>query len=91
MMTDQSRFWWGMFGSVLPEFLRFVKIVFAGSALPHLNWILYGLFSVGVALFGGLFSIAWEPESRLKAVWVGASFPALVGALIQTPPRLPPG
>jgi hypothetical protein len=78
-----------MFGSVLPEFLRFVKIVFAGNPLPHLNWIMYGLFTVALAVFGGLFSIAWEPESRLKAVWVGASFPTLVGTLIQAPPRLP--
>jgi hypothetical protein len=78
-----------MFGSVRPEFFRFVKIVFAGNPLPHLNWIMYGIFTIGLALFGGLFSIAWEPESRLKAVWVGASFPTLVGTLIQAPPRLP--
>jgi hypothetical protein len=52
MMTDRSRFWWGMFGSVLPEFLRFVKIIFAGNPLPHLNWAMYGIFTVALALFG---------------------------------------
>jgi hypothetical protein len=88
-MTNSERFWWGLFGSVLPEFLRFVKLVFEGNSLPHLNWALYGCFSLGLAIFGGLFSIAWEPESRLKAIWVGASFPTLVGTLIQTPPRFP--
>jgi hypothetical protein len=37
----------------------------------------------------GIFTIAWTPENRLKAVWVGASFPTLFATLAAVAPKIP--
>jgi hypothetical protein len=41
-----------------------------------------GLISSG----RGIMSVAWRPDSEYKAIWVGASFPAIVQTLISTAP-----
>jgi hypothetical protein len=89
IMTRQACFWWGAFGSLLPEILRFFKLVAAGDPLPHLNWPIYLGFLVLFVGSSGVFSIAWKAENEFKAVWVGASVPVLVATLIQTTPGLP--
>jgi CDP-diglyceride synthetase len=90
-MTRQQSFWWGAFGSILPEILRFFKIAAAGEALPQLNWILYTVLLTLFVVSSGFFSIAWKPENEFKAIWVGCSVPALVATLVQAAPVLPHG
>lgn len=34
-MSAQARFWWGLFGSVLPEIIRLKNLVSSGQALPE--------------------------------------------------------
>ena len=87
-MTRTACFWWGAFGSILPEILRFFKLAAAGDSFPHLNWPLYLAFLVLFVGSSGIFSVAWKPESEFKAIWVGASVPVLVATLIQTAPGL---
>jgi CDP-diglyceride synthetase len=90
-MKNSHLFWWGCLGAVLPELLRFFKLVAAGQSLPTLNWPLYiGLFVLFV-LAAGAFTVAWKAETPFKAIWVGASFPTLVATLVQVAPALPKG
>ncbi len=89
-MTKKLCFFWGAFGGVLPEVVRFFRIVAVGDPLPHLNWVLYVVFLLLFVVFAGGFSVAWKPESEYKAIWVGASLPALVATLVQAAPK-PPG
>jgi hypothetical protein len=51
-MKNSHLFGWGCFGALLPELLRFFKLVDAGQPLPNLNWPLYA------ALFSTLIQIA---------------------------------
>jgi hypothetical protein len=88
-MTRQASFWWGAFGSLLPEILRFFKIAAAGGTFPVLNWPLYISLLVLFVGSSGVFAVAWKPESEFKAIWVGASVPVLMATLIQTAPGLP--
>jgi hypothetical protein len=85
-MSRKSSFWWGFFGCVLPEIVRFFVIIAHGQALPHLNWPLYLGLLLLYAVCGGLFSVGWKPENEFKAIWVGASLPALVAALVNVAP-----
>ena len=88
-MTRPQCFIWGAFGSILPEVLRFFKIVAAGENLPHINWILYCLLLTVYVISAGAFAIAWKPENEFKAIWVGCSLPALIATLVQTAPAPP--
>jgi hypothetical protein len=88
-MTRQTCFWWGAFGSLLPEILRFFKLAASGSPLPQLNWAIYISFLILFVVSSGIFSIAWRPENEFKAIWVGSSVPVLVATLLQTAPVLP--
>ena len=85
-MTKIACFGWGCFGSILPEIVRFFLLVAHGQALPNLNWLLYCSFLTVYTICAGLFSVAWKPENEFKAVWVGASLPALVAALVNAAP-----
>jgi len=38
-------------------------------------------------LAAGILSVAWKPDMKYKAVWVGASFPAIVQALVAAAPQ----
>ena len=87
-MNKTTCFWWGFVGAVLPEVLRFFKIISAGQTLPNLNWLLYAGILVVYCICAGLLAIAWKAEAEWKAVWVGASLPALVATLIQSAPSV---
>lgn len=87
-MSHRERFMWGCFGSFLPEILRLYNIVTHEESPPRFSWP-YLIISLGFVLSAGLFTIAWEADTRFKAVWVGASFPTLVSALIKATPTLP--
>ena len=85
-------FWWGSFGSLLPEIIRFKNIISAIQTLPQLNWsyiLIYAAISLAYMAAAGGFTIGWKPESEFKAMWVGASFPALVSTMLQAVPALP--
>ncbi len=86
-MTRTACFWWGAFGGILPEVVRFFRIAAAGAPLPSLNWILYTFLLVLFVCSAGVFSMGWKPESEYKAIWVGASLPALVATLVQAAPK----
>jgi len=86
-MSRRACFLWGAFGGILPEVVRFFKIAAAGDPLPRLNWILYGVFLSLFVCAAGVFSVGWKPESEYKAIWVGASLPALVATLVQVVPK----
>ena len=88
-MKETHLFWWGCFGAVLPELLRFFKLVAAGQPLPHLNWPLYLFLVLLFIVAAGFFTFAWKAETAFKAIWVGASFPTIVTTLIQIAPALP--
>jgi hypothetical protein len=88
-MTKKACFWWGAFGSILPEVLRFFKLASAGDSFPHLIWPVYLVLLALFVVCCGIFSVGWKPENEFKAIWVGASAPVLVATLIQTTPVLP--
>jgi hypothetical protein len=85
-MSKKSSFGWGFFGSVLPEVVRFFILIAHGQTLPSLNWPLYSGLLLLYAVCGGLFAAGWKPENEFKAIWVGASLPALVAALVTVAP-----
>jgi hypothetical protein len=62
------------------------KPVSVGSSLPALNWYLYLPFLLGYILMAGAFSVAFKPDTEWKALWVGASLPALIATLVQASP-----
>lgn len=88
-MKKSALFFWGAFGAVLPELLRFFKLAASGNPLPNLNWPLYGGLLLLFVLAAGAFAVAWKAENEFKAIWVGASFPTIVATLIQVAPALP--
>jgi hypothetical protein len=88
-MSRRAAFAWGMVGSILPEVLRFFKLVSAGQSLPNIRWDLYGALLIVYVLSAGALSIAWKPESEFKALWVGASLPAIVATIVQVAPVRP--
>ena len=91
-LTRVERFAWGCFGSLLPEIIRIYAFVTHQNSLPVLQWryiAVYVIISVVFMMSAGGFTIAWEAENAFKAIWVGASFPALVSALIRSAPALP--
>lgn len=75
---------WGCLGAILPELLRFFRLAAAGQPFPALNWPLYSII-----LAAGAFTVAWQADSPFKAIWVGASFPTIITALITTAPTHP--
>jgi hypothetical protein len=88
-MNKSHLFWWGCFGAVVPELIRFLKLAASGQPLPHLNWPLYVGLLLLFVLAAGAFAVAWKAENEFKAIWVGASFPTIVATLIQVAPAIP--
>lgn len=87
-MGAQQRFWWGLFGSVLPEIIRLKNLVSSGQELPEFTWP-FIFISLIYIVAAGLFVVAWQAENPFKAMWVGASVPTLVSAMLQAAPSLP--
>lgn len=88
-MTRKASFGWGSLGALAPEVVRFFAIVSRGQQLPNLNWALYVLFLAVYCILSGYVAIAWKPDAEWKALWVGASLPALIGTLVQSAPTHP--
>ena len=92
-MGSRECFLWAGFGSVLPELIRLhgatLAAVQSGGPNPlDLPWW-YFVVSFGATVGAGLFSVAWEPENKFKAIWIGISFPVIVSKLAQLSPTLP--
>jgi hypothetical protein len=47
--------------------------------------------STDLHTLAGAVSVAWKPDNELKAIWVGASLPAIIATLVQTAPGFPKG
>jgi hypothetical protein len=86
-MTPREAFTWGAFGSVLPEVIRFFGLAQKGDPFPGVNWIFYSISLAAFLLSAGAFTLAFQPESKYKAIWVGASLPALVATMIHSAPK----
>jgi hypothetical protein len=84
-MTPMQSFTWGALGSILPELLRVYRIVQSPNPAIDLTWW-HIVLSVAFVLASGIFTVAFQPDSRWKATWVGISFPVLVSALIALTP-----
>lgn len=92
MISSRSAFWYGVLGSALPELIRWGKLIgyVSGSApgkvtIPPSGWLIYFCYAVIYSVAAGMITRAWKPDTEWKAVWVGASFPALMMNLIATP------
>ncbi len=86
-MTARESFLWGCIGGLAPEILRWFKIVSAGSQIPQLNWILYGVMLLCYVLLAGAVAVAFKPDNAWKGLWVGASLPAIIALLVQAGPK----
>ena len=81
--TNWSHFRWGCLGAVVPPLLSLYKATESGNFVPHI-WLYYPVLAAWI-LISGAFTIAWRPDSEWKAIWVGASVPALAASMIATP------
>ena len=88
-MTRRSSFLWGAIGALAPPFLNLYRVLEAGGPVPHREWVAYSIALLVYVLLGGGFTVAWRPESEFKAVWIGASWPAITAAILQSVPGLP--
>ena len=86
-MSKAAAFWFGLFGAALPEVVRYMRLV-ASTKIdpPPSGWIAYAIISLLYLGAAGILSVAWRPDNEYKAIWVGASFPAIVQTLIATAP-----
>jgi hypothetical protein len=66
--------------------LRWFKLISAGGALPQLDWFLYAVLLCLYVMVAGAVAVAFKPPNEWKALWVGASLPAIVAVLIQAAP-----
>jgi hypothetical protein len=80
-------FLWGLLGSVAVEVVRLIAIYEAGKALPARYrkrgfWIVRTL----LALAGGGLAVAYDVQSPILAVHIGASTPIIVETFARRPP-----
>lgn len=85
MRIEVRNFLLGCLGGVAPEVVRLYKIATAGGPAPELSTFYWVISAIYVLVAGG-FTVAFQPPERWKAVWVGASLPTLLTALIANPP-----
>ena len=85
-MTSREAFLWGSVGGVAPEVLRWFKIASTGTPPPQLNWLFYAIILAVYTLLAGAVSVAFNPDSPWKGLWVGASLPAIIAVLVQAGP-----
>lgn len=88
MIASKECFWWGILGAVLPQITKFFALVSNGQPSPHIDWLAYSILAVIYTACAGFVAIAWKPDAVWKALWVGASLPALVGTLVQAAPTV---
>jgi hypothetical protein len=86
-MGEPAMFFWGAFGAILPQILKFY-ISLNKAPLPTVS-LRYLLTCIVFAVAAGCFTIAWGPETEFKAIWVGITFPVLVHSLMRRPPPNP--
>ncbi len=88
VISKRSAFLYGCFGGILPELLRYSKVVGTQQInVPPSGWIVYSVIVLLSVLAAGVLSVAWKPDTEYKAVWVGASFPAIVQTLVAVAPQ----
>lgn len=80
-------FFWGCIGAAAPEIVRSYRILIGGTRgrLPKFSFF-YFVFSGAYIVFGGLFAVAWAENNAWKCLWIGASLPFIVAALVNQPP-----
>jgi len=85
-MKPRVAFLWGCVGGAAPELLRWFRIASSGSPFPQLDWVLYSIFFLLYILLAGAVDVAFNPDGPWKALWVGASLPAIIAVLVQAAP-----
>jgi hypothetical protein len=85
-VSGRLRFLWGVLGFAALEISRYIPIISTGKPLPHLDWLTYFSIQILSAIIGGFISIAWKTDTPMKAIWIGASWPAIVAKLVQATP-----
>ena len=78
---------WGGLGATLTEGVRLKNIVtIATPSMPDLT-VEYGLMMAAFIVTGALFTVYYRPASVLKAIYIGAGWPAILSAAGQALPR----
>jgi hypothetical protein len=85
-VTGQHRFLWGVLGFTALEVSRYIPLISTGKQLPQLDWPIYLAIQTLSAIIGGCISIAWKTDTPMKAIWIGASWPAILAKLVQATP-----
>jgi len=71
-LPDRSRFFYGAVGTLAVEAYRIYLLGLRGvEVLPFPAY--YYLVSVALALFGGIFAMSWEENTKWKCIYLGAS------------------
>jgi hypothetical protein len=89
-LSPTRRFLYGAVGAIAPEVVRWVKIAQTQTqfAFPT-DWRFYVAIFVVFALIAGLYTTLWRDNSPIKCFMLGASFPAFVASIVNTPPAAP--
>ncbi len=80
-MTRRETFALGAFGAFAPYLVAWLRALIALQPIPTVSPLYAGVFVVVFVLFvaaGGVMALAWEPDSRWKAVWVGLSIQTII-------------
>lgn len=72
----------------MAQFLPVFKGVIQSGQMTQYPLAYYTVVGIYVLLAGAT-SVAWRPESDWKAVWVGASWPAIMASVVSAAPAHP--
>jgi len=88
-MTERDMLVYGALGSLLPEALRWKNLVTQDVTIapPMPSWAYVVVTFVFVGI-GAFFTLAYRPESRIKAVYIGAGWPAILSAASTAVPKI---
>jgi multisubunit Na+/H+ antiporter MnhC subunit len=85
------RFWWGALGAVAPEIIRLYKTVTNPAATPLTPQkfsLTYIVVSLAFVALGGALAVAWNDETAIKCIAVGAATPLIIsGFALKLPPH----
>jgi hypothetical protein len=86
-MTRRQTFLWGAVSSLFPEIIRLYRLVTDDKPIPIHNWLEYTLLSLFFMAGAGVFCVGWKPETELKAIWLGVSWPVVIAQMIAAAPK----
>lgn len=84
----ETAFVCGAVSALMPTVVNLFQQYSPGGKPQPTNWLVFPLLALVYAVFAGLFTAWWEPETKFKAVWIGISFSTIVTELLQRVPKL---